>query len=334
MHVNTIKKIAVIGTGNVACDNYIPYFKRKLQCELGYFNRNAEKARLVANQFGGVSFGSLVELNDWRPDVAFVLTSEMSHYDIGMQLINAGIPRVFFEKPLVAAKGQAHVSESDFHMGKELFHCAQKNSTVVAIQFNYRYFDQTLLAKKIVKDRSFGDLINVSCFTHYACWSHCIDLLNYFGGSVQQVVALSGLKERTGQGITAMDAAIGLNFKQGASGTLLGTSALSWQHPLFEINLNFERGRIQMRDIDGDLEILDSASKSQECVRMVRDASRWQHYGTSFEKSLDAYFESVQMGSLPPVTILDGLRELQFEAAMRRSIESKRPVDLETEFPI
>lgn len=331
--MNMINRIAVIGTGNVACENYFPYFKSKIDCELGCYNRNAEKARHVANQFGGVVFISLVELINWGPDVAFILTSEMAHYDIGMQLISAGVPRVFFEKPLVAAKGQAHVTESDFIMGKELFRCAQKNSTVVAMQFNYRYFDQTQLARKIISERSFGKLINVSCFTHYACWSHCIDLLHYFGGAVQELVALSGSNERSGQGIIAMDTAIGLRFKQGATGTLLGTSALSWHHPLFEINLNFERGRIQMRDIDGDLEILDSASNTHECVRMVRDASRWQHYSASFEKSLDAYFESVQMGALPPVTIMDGLLELQFEAAMRRSIANKRPVDLETEFP-
>ena len=89
-----------------------------------------------------------------------------------------------------------------------------------------------------------------------------------------------------------------------------------------------------MRDIDGDLEVLDANARTHERYSTVRDASRWDHYNASFRKAIRSYLESIRQDAEPPVSGLDGLRELQMEAALKRSISEKRTVLVQKEFPL
>jgi hypothetical protein len=49
---------------------------------------------------------------------------------------------------------------------------------------------------------------------------------------------------------------------------------------------------------------------------------------------LAAYLDTIRRNEPPPVPGMAGLEELQFEVALRRSIEQKRPVDVQGEFPL
>jgi predicted dehydrogenase len=97
---------------------------------------------------------------------------------------------------------------------------------------------------------------------------------------------------------------------------------------------SFEQGRVHMRDIDGTLEILDGRTNYHETRSLVRDGSRWNSYNASFDRSLEAYLESLRSGGQPPIPGIDGLRELQTEAAIKRSIAERRPVRVAEEFPL
>ena len=324
-------RIAVVGIGKVSRDNYIPYLASQPDVELGYYNRTREKAQLVAAEFGGEVFESLDEIAQWNPTAVLALTSEKIRYEIGMRLIGMGIPRIFFEKPLTATHGQEHVAEDDFFNGKEMLKLARERGCETAMVFNYRFFEQTLAAKKAVAERNFGSVINAVGLVHYACWSHCIDLIQHFAGSVDEITALSGASVT---GVEATDVVAALRMENGAVGTLIGTSRMQWQHPLYELTLTFEKGRIHMRDLDGTLEILDGAGQCHETRSFARQTSRWDQYRDSFKKSLGAYLDSLRQGQAPPVPGIDGLRELQVEAALKRSIDQRRPVLVQQEFPI
>ncbi len=100
------------------------------------------------------------------------------------------------------------------------------------------------------------------------------------------------------------------------------------------MTFNFEQGRIHIRDLDGDMEVLDHQSGRHETHAIARDRSRWQQYDDSFVKSILAYLESLRQGQPPPVPGMAGLQELQVEAAIKRSIAHKRPVDLASELPL
>ena len=329
-------KIAIAGTGGVASHNYIPFLAEQSDVSLGYFNRTMEKARAVAKSFPGEVFPSIEALAAWNPDSALVLTRETDRLEAGTALIEAGVSKLFFEKPLVAAQGQAHVSEDDFFNAKKMLDAAKARNCETAMVFNYRFFEQSLAAKKILAQRDFGEIINATVLSHYACWTHCIDLIYHFAGSVIEIVGLSGAREIYSKVLdsTACDVAAALRMKNGASATLLGTAGLQWQHPLYELTLSFERGRIHLRDLDGAMEVLDGASQTHETYAFSRDNSRWDQYDASFKKSLAAYLDSLREGSTPPVPGIDGLRELQVEAALKRSIRERRPVRVQEEFAL
>jgi hypothetical protein len=61
--------------------------------------------------------------------------------------------------------------------------------------------------------------------------------------------------------------------------------------------------------------------------------SAFVNYTCSFQKSLAACLESIRKNEPPPVPGIAGLEELQFEVALRRSVEQQRPVDVQAEFP-
>ena len=131
-----------------------------------------------------------------------------------------------------------------------------------------------------------------------------------------------------------MDVATSFLIGDHATGVLLGTSGMSWNFPLFELTFNFEGGRIHVRDLDQDMEVLDYHGKVHEVFSPIRDASRWNKYNESFEKAVDAYLDSVRTGAPPPVPGIAGLLELQFEVSLKKSIAELRPVHPLEEFPI
>ncbi len=327
-------KIAIVGTGKVARQNYVPYLAGQPDVVLGYYNRSPDKAKQIAEEFAGDVFATLDELAAWNPTTVLVLTSETCRYDIGMQLVAAGVPRLFFEKPLVAQAGQAHVTEDDFQKGKALLQAAEERGCETAMVFNYRFFDQSLAARHIVATRNFGQVIHATGLVHFACWSHAIDLIHHFAGNIVEVTALTSGEARKGAGMEAKDIVAALRLENGATGTLVGTAGMNFKHPLYELVFTFENGRIHMRDLDGDMEVLDSASPRHETYSIGRDRSRWDQYGSSFHKSLQAYLESLRERQPPPVPGRDGLRELQVEAAFKRSIAERRPVLVQEEFPL
>jgi len=169
---------------------------------------------------------------------------------------------------------------------------------------------------------------------HYACWSHCIDLIQCFAGPISEITALSGNVTGRGKVVEGVDLAAAFLAADGAAGTILGTAGMKWQHPLFELIFTFESGRLHLRDLDGTLEVLDGGRPQHETISFVRDASRWANYDESFRASVGAYLETLRQGTPPPIPGVDGLRELQFEAALKRSIKERRPVKLAEEFPL
>jgi len=71
-----------------------------------------------------------------------------------------------------------------------------------------------------------------------------------------------------------------------------------------------------------------------ETHQLVRDGSRWDQYKASFDKAVAAYLNTLRDGTAPPIAAIEGLRELQVEAAMKRSILQRRPVMVQEEFPL
>ena len=331
-------KVAIVGAGKVAQNSYLPCLSQDSQVALGYYSRTRARAEAAAAQFGGQAFDSPALLMAWAPDTVFILTREMDRLDAAMGVLEHNPRRLFLEKPLVARAGQEQVTEQDFEDGRRLMREAGRRGCETEMIFNYRFFDHTLLARRIATERDFGSVVSVVGQTHYACWSHCIDLIHHFAGPIAVVRAQAGTVTRsagsTAGALTAPDLAATFQTEGGATGTLLGTAALSWEFPLFELAFNFERGRVRMQDLDGDLEIMDSRRPDHERYGIARGRSRWDQYTASFGKSIAAYLDSIRRGQPPLIPGRAGLLELQVEAGFKRSIAQGRPVRLAEAFPL
>ncbi|NLF02161.1 MAG: Gfo/Idh/MocA family oxidoreductase [Anaerolineales bacterium] len=327
-------RIGIVGTGGVAQRNYIPFLAQQPDVSLGYFNRTAAKAEAAAAEHGGQVFPSIEALMAWGPDTVFVLTRETDRYEAISALLDHDPRRLFFEKPLVARQGQAHVSEQDFFDARELMRRVAAQGCQTAMIFNYRFFDQSLAAKRLIAEREFGRAVNLIGLVHYACWSHAIDLVHYYAGPIAEISALDGKWTHQGAGMESCDIAAAFRTEGQATGTLIGTSGADFRFPLTEMILSFESGRIHMRGLDGDMEVLDYHGNRHELFSIVRDRSRWNQYDDSFKKSIAAYLDSLRTGQEPPVPGIAGLQELQVEAGMRRSAAQGRPVVLADEFPL
>ena len=326
-------EISIIGVGKVAQDNYIPTLLRHKDVSLTCYSRTFEKTQTVAQRFGIRSAQSLDEIFQRQPEVVFVLTYVEQHLESTQSLLPFKPKRLFLEKPLVAKAGQAHVTQQDFWDGKGLLLQAQEVGTETAMVFNYRFFDQIQRAKRLIQERNLGEAISVVCLTHFACWSHCIDLIMNFAGPVREISAHQGNRAYPFEGAEATDVAASFLIGDHATGVLLGTSGISWNHPLFELTINFEGGRIHFRDLDQDMEVLDYRQNIHDLFSQSRDESRWAKYNQSFDKAVDAYLDSVRAGAPPPVPGIAGLLELQFEASIKKSIAEGRPVLPLQEFP-
>ena len=324
-------KIGIVGTGKVAQRNYVPCLAGEDDVSLGYYSRTKAKAEAIAEEFGGQVFASMAGLIEWGPDAVFVLTRETERLEVATALLALNPKRLFFEKPLVAAYGQEDVREEDFVAARQLLHTAAAQDCETAMVFNYRFFDMALQAKELI--RGFGPVRNITGLIHYACWSHGIDLVHHFAEPIVELTALASEQVR-GDRMAARDVTAAFRTANDATGTLIGTSTLAWEFPLFELSFNFAGGRVHFRDLDGDMEVIDYKSGQHQSYSIPRDRSRWDQYNASFAKSTLAYLASLRQGQPPPVPGLAGLQELQVEAAIKRSIAQKRPVDLAAELPL
>ncbi len=328
-------KVAVVGTGNVARQNYLPHLAAQADIALSYYNRSRAKAEDAAQQFGGRVADSFADLLADEPDTVLVLTREQDRAAVFEALLPLRPKRIFFEKPLVARHGQANVVEEDFFQANVLMAAAEAAGIETAMVFNYRFFEQTRQARMMIEQHQLGAPLHFSALVHYACWSHCIDLILDFVGPARRISALSSGVARPCMGSAlATDLSVAVHMENDATGTILGSCQLDFKAPLYELTLVFERGRITMRDLDGDLELLDYASGRHIVHGLSRDRSRWDHYRASFVKSLEAYLAAIRADAPPPVPGLAGLRELQFEAAIKRSVAQVRPVVLAEELPL
>ena len=327
-------EIAIVGVGKVVENNYLPSLLRHQDVSLTCYSRTSERTEAIGRKFGVHTARALEELFQRQPEAVFVLTREDQRLEATQALLPFKPKRLFFEKPLVARSGQAHVVPQDFWDGKSLLLQAQATGAESALVFNYRFFDQIQRARRLIQERNFGAIVSVVAFTHFACWSHCIDLILEFAGPVREVSAQQGTQLHPFfETDEVADVAASFLIGNQATGVLLGTSGIEWNFPLYELTINFEHGRIHFRDLDQDMEVLDYRGKFHELFSPSRGESRWTKYDESFEKSIDAYLASIRAGAPPPVPGIAGLLELQFEVSLRQSIAERRPVIPAEEFP-
>jgi len=321
-------RVLVVGVSAVARENYLPYLAARADVELVLYNRTTEVATEAAAIYGAEV------ATDWASaaagvDIAFVLTTEVPRHALVSDLIAAGVPRIFCEKPFVARDGQ-HVDVEDFQAGAELLGRAEAAGVELAQQFNYRWMAPVATALAAVEEHGLGELRTFSLRSHFGCWAHVIDLAEFLTGGIAEIRAAEGLR-REGHGVVAEDVAVALRTRSGLVGTLLGTVSTSWERPLYWIDAIYEHGSVAFGDFAEPVQLVVGDQLTVLESTPVRP--RWDQYRASFAASLDAYFVAVAAGSPAPVRGADGVAQLRLEAGIRLSAETGTAIVLDEALP-
>ncbi len=179
-------RIAIIGAGGIAEKAYFPLLLKWPGLEIAcLYSRTQATLDKVAAQWQIKNITTdMHAVLDSRPDAAFVISSNASHYDICKLMLENDLD-VFVEKPLATSSTQA----------QELARLADERRRVMAVAFNRRYALLYRKAKEIFADQPIRFALfqkhrpqspHVNLFNQYLDDTiHQIDLMRYYCGELQ-----------------------------------------------------------------------------------------------------------------------------------------------------
>ena len=297
---------------------------------IGICGRTAPKTEALAAEHGVPAFSSVAEmLQRGRPDLACVCTGNTEHVQPVREALGAGV-HVFVEKPMAFRIDEA----------RSMVELARERRVHLGVDFNHRFSEPYRRARAFVDGgrigrpgylsmKMAGDLYKEITDPYdmlIETQGHCFDMLRHFGGEVDEVSAL--LADPRGIGVYT-SAAIGLRFRSGAVGSILGSWDSSYDHPqaqLFEFSGT--EGRVVVENVVDAVRLYEHAVAAySEWRPSLFDTGRRDFWHT-IDAHLAAFVDSIDRGVSPPVTGEDGLRALELTFAAIRSHEEHAPISV------
>ncbi|BBB49645.1 Gfo/Idh/MocA family protein [Pelolinea submarina] len=179
-------KIAIIGAGGIAERAYFPILVQKPDVEIVslYSRTQATLDRITSQWKIDYTTTDMHAVLDSRPQAAFVLSSNHSHFDICKLMLENNID-LYVEKPLATSAAQAET----------LAALADEHKCVMEVAFNRRYALLYKKAKEIFEGHTIQTALvqkhrpespHVNLFNQYLDDTiHQIDLMRYYGGELE-----------------------------------------------------------------------------------------------------------------------------------------------------
>jgi virulence factor len=178
-------KIIIVGVGGIARRAYLPLLTSWDNVEItGIFSRTQKSVGEVCNQWhitnGTTDVNKLMKS---KPDAAFVLTNDATHFKFTKMLLEADVD-VFVEKPAASTSHEAH----------QLASIAGERNRILIVGFNRRYALLYRKAKELFTEKKIQLVViqkhrtkatHISLYNNYLDDTiHQIDLLRYYCGKV------------------------------------------------------------------------------------------------------------------------------------------------------
>jgi predicted dehydrogenase len=144
-------KVGVIGCGKIAQVRHIPEYAENRQVELAaYYDLNIDRARKIAQKYGGKVYSSVAELlADPTIDAVSVCTANTSHAEISIAALKAG-KHVLCEKPMATTLEHCEAMvKTDRETGKFLM-----------VGQNQRLARQHVKAKELIQEGLIGEIVS------------------------------------------------------------------------------------------------------------------------------------------------------------------------------
>lgn len=303
-------QVALIGCGMIG-ESHAEAIVNDGRAEIAavVYGKNEEKAKAFAEKFN-IPFIT----RDYNEviarggiDMAVVCTPSAFHADCTIAFENAGV-HVLCEKPL----------DVTVEKMTAMIDAAEKNNVLLGCVFPNRTQSGLINAKKVIDSGELGQMRIVEfqyrgyrSHTYYnsSDWkgtkavdgggclmnqgSHGIDALMYLAGSVKSVCAVT---DTMGRNIDVEDTACALlEFKNGAHGTLMGTTLSYFPETNSEcerIRIEFEKGTIVFAD--GKTMLYKSLSDDELSVEAIQLSDEVKSFGANPEDmDMGAHFAIV-----------------------------------------
>jgi predicted dehydrogenase len=307
-------RVAVIGCGQIATYRHAPAFARLPDVKIvAVCDVMEEKARALGERYQVPVYRDPVTLLDREEvDVADVVTREQDRCPVLMECFKRG-KHVFTEKPLAGADGQYHIQDSDLPEVQEVVEAWLRAGTRFGVNLSLRHDLHARELKRAIMAGELGDPVMLNVHHAIGSASHIVDLLRWYNG---EVVEVSGVA--TGDPAAPTRCAY-LVFENGTIGTLASTPDADLH---FHLDYAGTKQRAVLSNIAGYLERFE---------RDGRTMHRWQPgYGDShssfglFDRSVSQFIEDLRTGTEVVANGIDGLRQMEIEAAITRSFDTGR----------
>lgn len=145
-------KVGVIGCGSISRQRHVYEYAHNKDVELiGYFDLNADRAKAMADEFGGKVYATVDELiNDPNIDAVSVCVANAYHAENTIKALNAG-KHVLCEKPMATTYDDCLA----------MIEAAKKNNKHLLIGQNQRLTNTHKRAKELIASGEYGKVI---CF--------------------------------------------------------------------------------------------------------------------------------------------------------------------------
>ena len=322
-------QVAIVGAGGVARAKWIPALRRLQDvgepvdaCGVADLRSDTRKATAAgAGCRGHESFAALLE--DARPDLALVLTSDAAHVEVARQAIDRDIPALV-EKPL----------SRDYFEARDLALAAQDRKVLLAAVANKRFSPPYALAKKLVDAgalKAAPTLFSGKFTLGYPYVDlleggtvHLLDLMGWFMGRIARLHA-RGVHDADGKLLSAV---ISARFESGAIGSLITSSAGLSFKPWERVEL-FGSNAFLLVDDQFETTLFDDETGPAKSWRpsvpnTLMFDEEFGGYAGQLENVLDAVRGLAPLAS----SGVDGAAAVGLIEATRRSIETGAEIDI------
>lgn len=330
---NKYIRFGVIGAGGFADKRALPAFKKSEQFILdAVMVRDRERAKQIATRHGAEKYYDTIEdlLHDDDIDAVYICTPVYLHHSQTLDAIEAG-KHVFCEKPMALSENEC----------QEMIDAAQMRNVKIGINFQMRCHAGFTQLKSMIEDGQFGNIYLIRTQLHLSYppdknlqWryqpdksgggvimdvgSHCLDLLEFFGGNISSVHCLTEKRQQN----KVEDLAITMvRFENGAVG--ISDNSFLTDDRVNIIEIYGDRMTVLGLNAIGPFESPDFYVVKEGETEPV--PTKWVN---PYTRIIDEFIQAIVDGENIPVNGMIGKRNIQIIKAAYQSAQSGKFVNV------
>lgn len=333
-------KVAVIGCGNIS-GMHLEALRSNPETQIiAVADIRPDRADKTAKEYGAKAYYDFDELlRNEKPDSIHICTPHYLHTDYAVKALHSGV-NVLTEKPCSVS----------FEEVEKLRNAQKESGKQLGVCFQNRYNNCVCLAKNIIAEKTFGELLSIRAFVTWCrgedyysddwhgtadkeCGGvlinqaiHTVDLIQYLGGKCKKVTARIS-NDHLKVVIEVEDtASVLMELEGGKTAVLYATTAYAENSDVF-IEILFEKGRLRL---EGDrLYLIDGNSDITEIGERPEAIYQGQSYwGVGHTILINDYYDCLINNRKFEIDAFEGSDAAKIVFAAYKSSETGESVDV------